>query len=225
MKQKSSKGIAWIRRFLVCSIAFLLTWLCSADTEAAVSSFRAQAASVKNVIARSASVDLTWNMDRDANAYEIVRAEGATGSYQQIAFLVGADVTNYTDTNVQKGHIYQYRIRTYRIVSWTDVYGEYTSPVSVSVPAALVQPKLSYKRAKNRLTITFKTAEGTEYETQYRFAGQKKWKSLASISGKLTGTIKAKVNSQAKFTIRIRTRMKVNGKTVYSKWAKSYTVK
>lgn len=225
MKQKSSKGIVWIRGFLICSIAFLLTWLCSADTEAAVSSFRAQAVPVKNVITKSASVNLAWGMDRDANAYEIVRAEGSSGSYQQIAFLVGADVTSYTDTNVQKGHTYHYRIRTYRIVSWTDVYGDYTAPVSVSVPAALVQPKLSYKRAKNRLTITFKTAEGTEYETQYRFAGQKKWKSLASISGKLTGTIKAKVNSQAKFTIRIRTKMKVNGKTVYSKWAKSYTVK
>ncbi len=224
MKQERSKRIVWIKGFLVCSIAFLLTWLCSMETEAAVSSFRAKPAPVKNVIARSASVNLTWGMDRDANAYEIVRAEG-NGPYEQIAFLVGADVTSYTDTHVQKGHTYQYRIRTYRIVSWTDVYGEYTAPVSVSVPSALTRPKLSYKRAKNKLTIIFKTAEGTEYETQYRFAGQKKWKALASISGKLTRTIKAKVNSQTKFTIRIRTRMKVNGKTVYSKWSKNYTVK
>ena len=225
MKQKSSKRTVWMKGILLCSIAFLLTLVCETDTEAAVSSFRAQAVPVKNVIAKTPSVNLTWGMDRDANAYEIVRAEGATGSYQQIAFLVGADVTSYRDTNVQKGHTYQYRIRTYRIVSWTDVYGEYTAPVSVSVPATLVQPQLSYKRAKNKLTITFKTAEGTEYETQYRFAGQKKWKTLASISGKLTGSIKAKVNSKSKFTIRIRTKMKVNGKTVYSKWAKNYTVK
>lgn len=225
MKQKSSRGIVWIRGILVCSIAFLLTLLCGADTEAAVSSFRAQVAPVKNVIAKSASVNLTWSKDRDANAYEIVRAEGATGSYHQIAFLVGADVTSYTDTNVQKGHTYQYRIRTYRIVSWTDVYGEYTAPVSVSVPASLTQPKLSYRRVKNKLTITFKTAEGTEYETQYRFVGEKKWKPLASVSGKLTGSIKPEVNSKKKFIIRIRTKMKINGKMVYSKWAKNYTVK
>lgn len=224
MKQKSSKRTVWIKGFLLCSIAFLLTLVCGTSTEAAVSSFRAQVAPVKNVIAKTPSVNLTWSMDREANAYEIVRAEG-NDSYQQIAFLVGADVTSYTDTNVQKGHSYQYRIRTYRIVSWTDVYGEYTAPVSVSVPTTLTQPKLSYKREKNKLTITFKVAEGTEYETQYRFAGQKKWKPLASISGKLTGSIKAKVNSQSKFTIRIRTKMKINGKTVYSKWAKNYTVK
>ena len=224
MKQERNKRNLWLRIFLICSIAFSLSWLCSMDTEAAVSSFRVQSVPVKNVIAKSASVKLTWSMDSSANAYEIVRAEG-NGSYEQIAFLVGADVTSYTDTKVQKGHTYQYRIRTYRIVSWTDVYGEYTAPVSISVPASLTQPKLSYKRSKNKLTITFNTAEGTEYETQYRFSGQKKWKSLASISGKLTKSIKAKVNSQTKFTIRIRTKMNVNGKTVYSKWAKSYTVK
>lgn len=223
MKQKNSKRTVWMKGFLVCSIAFLLTLMCGTSTEAAVSSFRAQVAPVKNVIAKTTSVKLSWGMDRDANAYEIVRAEG-NSPYQQIAFLVGADVTSYTDTNVQKGHSYQYRIRTYRIVSWTDVYGDYTAPVSVSIPTSLVRPKLSYKRTKNRLTITFKTAEGTEYETQYRFVGEKKWKSLASISGKLTRSFKAKIND-SKFTIRIRTKMKVNGKTVYSKWAKNYTVK
>ena len=224
MKQKSSKRTVWMKGLLLCSIAFLLTLVCGTNTEAAVSRFQAGTVSVKNGIAQTQPVRLTWEMDRDANAYEIVRAEG-NGSYQQIAFLVGADVTSYIDGDVQKGHTYQYRIRTYRIVSWTDVYGEYSAPVSVSVPGTLARPKLSYKRTKNRLTITFKTAEGTEYETQYRFAGQKKWKALTSISGKLTGSIKAKVNSRSKFTIRIRTKMKVNGKTVYSKWAKNYTVK
>lgn len=224
MKRKNNRAAIIGKGLLVCFLATVFVLLYGAETEAAVSSFRAKSVSVKNEIARSASVNLTWGMDRDANAYEIVRAEG-TGSFQQIAFLVGADVTSYIDANVQKGHTYQYRIRTYRIVSWTDVYGEFTAPVKVTVPASLVQPKLSYKRSKNRLTITFKTAEGAEYETQYRFSGQKKWKPLASISGKLTKSIKTKVNSKAKFTIRIRTKMKINGKTVYSKWAKQYTVK
>ncbi len=224
MKQKNNRATAIGKGLLVCFLATVFVLLYGTDAEAAVSSFRAQTAPVRNVIAKSASVNLTWSMDRDANAYEIVRAEGS-GSFQQIAFLVGADVTSFTDSKVQKGHTYQYRIRTYRMVSWTDVYGEFTAPVKVTVSSALAQPKLSYKRAKNRLTITFKTAEGAEYETQYRFAGQKKWKPLASISGKLTKSIKTKVNSKAKFTIRIRTKMKINGKTVYSKWAKNYTVK
>lgn len=224
MKQKNNRVAAIGKGLLAGFLATVFVLLYGTETEAAVSSFRAQTAPVRNVIAKSASVNLTWGMDRDANAYEIVRAEDS-GSFQQIAFLVGADVTSFTDSNVQKGHTYQYRIRTYRIVSWTDVYGEFTAPVKVTVSSALTQPKLSYKRVKNRLTITFQTAEGAEYETQYRFAGQKKWKPLASISGKLTKSIKAKVNSKAKFTIRIRTKMKIHGKTVYSKWAKSYTVK
>lgn len=224
MKRKKNRVAVVGKGLLVGFLAIVFVLLYGADTEAAVSSFRAQTAPVKNVITRSASVNLTWDMDRDANAYEIVRAEGS-GSFRQIAFLVGADVTSYTDANVQKGQTYQYRIRTYRIVSWTDVYGDFTVPVKVTVSSALAQPKLSYKRAKNRLTITFKTAEGAEYETQYRFADQKKWKPLASIRGKLTKSIRAKVNSKAKFTIRIRTKMKIRGKTVYSKWAKSYTVK
>lgn len=225
MKQMSRKFMMLGKGLAVCLTAMMLTLAYGVDTEAAVSSFQAKVAPVKNVIAKTPSVNLTWNMDASANAYEIVRADNEAGPYQQIAFLVGADTTAYTDTNVQKGRTYHYRIRTYQIVSWTDVYGEYSAPVSLTVPAALVQPKLSYKRSKSKLTITFKTAEGTEYETQYRFAGQKKWKPLASISGKMTKTIKAKVNSQTKFTIRIRTKMSVNGKAVYSKWAKSYTVK
>lgn len=225
MKQKRSKVMMLVKGFVACSAAVLLTLTGKLDAEAAVSSFQAKVAPVKNEIAKSPSVNLTWSMDGSANAYEIVRADSAEGPYQQIAFLVGADTTAYIDNNVQKGHTYYYRIRTYQIVSWTDVYGEYSTPVSLTVPATLAQPKLSYKRSKNKLTITFKTAEGTQYETQYRYARMKRWKPLASISGKLTKNIKAKVNSQAKFTIRIRTKAKVGGKMVYSKWAKTYTVK
>ncbi len=218
------KGVLW--GITLCCAVILLGIAGKTEAKAAtVSAFQAKTAPVKNAIVKSPSVRLTWKADPAVNAYEIVRSDSASGAYHQIAFLVGSDVASYNDTHVQKGHTYYYRIRTYRITSWTDVYGEYTAPVKVTVSATLVKPKLTYKRSKNKLAITFKTAEGTEYESQYRFAGQKKWKNLASISGKITKTIKAKVNSQTKFTIRIRTRMKINGKTVYSKWAKSYTVK
>ncbi|MDO4166863.1 MAG: hypothetical protein Q4D32_05620 [Eubacteriales bacterium] len=226
MKHRNYKFQSVLWGIAVCSMAVLLVLAGKTKTEAAtVSSFQVRTVPVKNAIAKAPSVSLTWKADATANAYEIVRSDSVSGQYRQIAFLVGADATSYIDTNVQKGQTYYYRIRTYRISSWTDVYGEYTAPVKLTVSSKLVRPKLSYKRTKNKLAITFKTAEGTEYESQYRFAGQKKWKNLASISGKMTKTIKAKVNSQAKFTIRIRTKMKINGKTVYSKWSKSYTVK
>lgn len=227
MKRSNSKWIGVIRGSLFCFIMILLLALaCVARTEAStVSSFQAKAVPVKNAIVKSPSVCLSWKADATANAYEIERSESQTGNYSQIAFLVGEDTTTYTDTNVKKGHTYYYRIRTYHIAAWTDVYGNYTTPVKVTLSSKLAKPKLTYKRTKNKLAITFKTAEGTEYETQYRFAGQKKWKNLSSIRGKLTKTIRAKVNSQMKFTIRIRTKMTINGKVVYSKWAKKYTVK
>ena len=68
-----------------------------------------------------------------------------------------------------------------------------------------------------------KTAGASAYQVQYRLAG-KKWASLAKSTKKLKVTSK-KLKKGKKYSFRVRTISKVNGKTVYGKWTAAKTVK
>lgn len=56
---------------------------------------------------------LAWE-DRSSNelGFKVERKKGSIGSYKEIA-TVGANITNYTDTGLQIGEVYYYRVRAY----------------------------------------------------------------------------------------------------------------
>lgn len=206
------------------ALLFFATVVCGAEAKAdTVSSFQA----VSDASGSAFGVKLSWVADPSANAYEIVRSNSQDGTYTSIAFVAGGETNTYLDTQVEDQYTYFYKIRSYKIVSWTDVYGEYSSPVSVTTAATLPTPKVKIKKKKKIVTITFKSAQGSNYETQYSM-NKKKWKASA-FKGKLAKSAKKKMTSGSKFYLRVRTKKKItiNGKSqyIYSGWSKASAVK
>ena len=98
--------------------------------------------------------------------------------------------------------------------------GDFSSPVKVVVSSKLKKPKLEFKIKKRKIYIDLSGIEGDKFYVQFK-QGNGKWKDLAS--GKIKDYISG-LNIDVKkgkkvFYLRIRSSMKIKGKTVYSKWS------
>lgn len=86
----------------------------------------------------------------------------------------------------------------------------------------LKTPKLTVKAEKNKITVKYtKVKDSSGFEVRYKANG--KWKTKTYNTKKsLTKSISLK---SEKYKVQIRAFVKKNGKTAYSKWTKSKTVK
>lgn len=170
---------------------------------------------------RKAAVEITWTEKDEAYKYQIYRGEAYKEAKRLAVF--DASRTSFVDKTVKKGKTYYYKVRALGGTVTNSYTGNFSKSEVVTIPSSLLKPVVSCKKAKKKLVIYFRKAEGDKYQMQYLFSGQKKWKKGPS------GSIKSKVSKgfKAKKTlkIRIRTAMKVNGKQVYSRWSSSITIR
>jgi len=80
------------------------------------------------------SVRLSWSAVLGASAYQIYRSTGTSTYYSLIKTTTS---TSYLNTYLSTNTLYNYKIRAYRLVGTTKIYGAYTSVYSVRpVPSA-----------------------------------------------------------------------------------------
>jgi uncharacterized repeat protein (TIGR02543 family) len=89
--------------------------------------------SLKAASAGYSSIKLTWAAVAGASGYAIYRATSLTGTY---SYVVSTTALSYTNTGRTAGRTYYYKIKAYRIVGTTRVYGNLTAVVSAKpIPA------------------------------------------------------------------------------------------
>ena len=78
----------------------------------------------------STSIKLTWGAIAGASGYEVYRSTTSTGTYA----LQSTVATNtYSKTALVKGTVYYYKVRAYRLVGTTKVFGDFSAPKYVKV--------------------------------------------------------------------------------------------
>jgi len=100
------------------------------------------------------SVELSWDKSKGASGYEIYRSNLSKSGYKKVKTIKSGKTTKWTNTGLKGTAKYYYKIRPYKTVSGTKVYGAYSSVYTKS----LVPKKLS---------TLIKKYEGV----RYRFGG------------------------------------------------------
>lgn len=185
-------------------------------------SFSAKYTTVTKQDVKKAAIRLDWSRNGTADGYTVYRKSGK--DWKLLATIEDEKQNYYTDKNVIKGRTYFYKIRAYSVVQDNWIYGSYTSTEPVYVTTALVTPSINCSQKGSKVTFTFKKAEGTHYESQYRYLGAKKWKQLVTLKGKIRKKIAKSIRMKG-FQVRIRTYMKIDNKKYYSKWSKTMTIR
>ncbi len=157
------------------------------------------------------SVKLTWSAAAGAGGYEVWRSTTAASGY---TLAVTTTATSYTSTGLSTGTTYYYKIRAYRTVNGSRVYGGYSPVVFArtvpATPAGAKATAVSYNSAR----VTWSAAGGA--------GGYEVWRSTTAASGyKLAATVIGTSSTSTglatgtTYYYKIRAYRTVNGVKVY----------
>ena len=85
------------------------------------------------VTAGTKSAKLTWNKQTGATGYVVYMATSKDGKYSKITTVKGNSNVSYTKKSLTTGKTYYFKIRAYKTVDKTNIYGSYISIKSVKV--------------------------------------------------------------------------------------------
>ena len=124
-------------------------------------------ASVKAVSSSYNSINLSWSGVTGASGYEIYRAASSTETYA----LISSNAANsYNNTGLSTGTTYYYKIRAYRTVGTTRVYGNYSSIISVKpIPASPASVKAA-SSSYDGINVSWSGVSGASGYEVYRAA-------------------------------------------------------
>lgn len=71
------------------------------------------------------SVRFSWKKVGEASGYMVYRLSADGKKWELVSTITGANVINFTDTNVTNGKTYTYTVKAYRLVNGKQVYGGY----------------------------------------------------------------------------------------------------
>ncbi len=77
------------------------------------------------------TIDISWGPSEGSNGYEVYQSSSKNGTYQLLTIV---SESGYTDTGLDLGSTYYYKIRAYRLVGKTKVYSQYSTITGGYVP-------------------------------------------------------------------------------------------
>lgn len=102
-------------------------WFSAYTKKVSVTPIPSTPASLKISSTTYDSIGTSWPMVTGASGYVLYQASSSGGTYSKIASTTG---TSYTKTGLSAGTTYYYKVRAYRIVGTTKVYGNCSTVVS-----------------------------------------------------------------------------------------------
>lgn len=115
---------------------------------------------VKSLYSQNNGIQITWEAVTSANGYQIVRSDNKKGPYKQVVKLKGKSSLVYTDTNVEVGKPYYYKVRALRTGTVTG-YGSYTGAKEKWMLDSPKGVKVSSQRA-DRVKLSWSKKTGAD---------------------------------------------------------------
>lgn len=130
------------------------------------------------------SIKVSWTKVAGASGYVIYRSTKSGSGFKAIKTITSGSTTSYSNTKLTLGKMYYYKVRPYRTVDGSRVYGAYSK-----VDGQKVQPATpvisSVKRSSyNSLTVRWEKVSGVSGYRVYRSTSANgKYKRIATVKG------------------------------------------
>ncbi|MGN0399823.1 MAG: transglutaminase domain-containing protein [Blautia sp.] len=83
---------------------------------------------------KSGRAALTWNEIQGSSGYQIWRAQKEEGPYSIVKSITDGKVTSYTNSGLESGKTYYYKVRAYIELEGKKTFGEYSQVQSILIP-------------------------------------------------------------------------------------------
>ena len=166
----------------------------------------------------SNSVFITWDKVNDADGYELWRSTDGS-NYSSVKSVVTASTYNYSLT---VGETYYYKVRAYKTVDGTKVYGNYSKALAVKI---LGDPDVTslLQNGSNGVKLVWSRDDHAD--------GYELWRSLTEDNGVFTKVKNVTGTSTTSFglyetvaTYKLRSYATVNGKKVYGPFGDAMSI-
>ena len=133
----------------------------------------------------SNGIKISWNKMTSGTGYRVYRKLKGDSDWTLVAKIKSNATTSFTDTNVKNGKTYIYTVRQVN----GSTLGSYSSKgytIKYTLP-----PKVAAKHSPNGIVLNWeKAVAGSGYQVQRKADGEKKWKTISTITSlsKLTYT-------------------------------------
>lgn len=179
---------------------------------------------VKVTSQTTSTINISWTKSAGSvTGYEVYRAKGL-GSYRKIATITGASKNFYFSTKLATAANYNFRIRAYKVINGTKIYGEYSAILKTSTKTTA--PKTTLTTGSKKVTIKWsRVTSATGYEVYYSAKSTTGFKKFASTT-KLSA-VKSALTKGKTYYFKVRAYKTVNGVKIYSTYStvKKITVK
>lgn len=160
-------------------------------------------------------VKITYKRTDGANGYVIYRAARKNGKYKKLATVKGNKKRSYTNKKLKTGKRYYYKVRAYRNVGKTKVYGSYSRIVKAKT--ALKTPSMKVKVRSAGTRVSWKKTAGADKYQLYRSTKKKGGYILIRETVKTSFTDTG-ARAGKTYYYKLRAYKKADGKKVYSKY-------
>ena len=124
----------------------------------------------------SASTTVTWNQVDGAIGYEVYRATDSTGEFTLVA-SVGGNVLKYTDSNVESGKTYMYKVRSKSVEGYS-AFSKAATNVFLAIPQIS-----SIANSYTGITFSWKPVAGADsYRIYRKVYGAKYWTYITTVN-------------------------------------------
>ncbi len=161
-------------------------------------------------VSATSCVKISWSAVKNANYYFIYRSQSENGPY---IISAGSRSCSYTDTNLQLGQIYYYKISALKNI--TDVKYESAKTASISIKATLSAPKItvSYFSSSKQAVISWNAvSEASQYRVYRKTPGGSYC--LLTITNQFSFTDHSGIDGEL-YYYRVRACCDVDGLTIY----------
>lgn len=160
------------------------------------------------------SIRLSWKGAGDAPKYRVYRFDENQNKY---VYLGATTKKNYTDTGLEAGKTYQYRVRGYWTIGGANYYGTYSDVLeATTLPAKLIGVSAN-TRSSTSIELSWKKVTGADGYCIYRYDTDKKaYERIALVKGNSQFTyVDSGLSTGTEYQYKLRAYRKVNGTSYF----------
>lgn len=163
------------------------------------------------------TITLAWDDADDADAYRVYRYNEGTGKYN---YLATTSDTGFTDTNLQPGTNYQYKVRCVWTIGGNNYYGTYSSALTApTLPAQVTNVRVDKQTGKT-VSLAWDSVNGADGYRIYRYnSDSDSYEELDTVGADRTSYEVTGLASACEYRFKIRASKTMNANTYWGEYS------
>lgn len=215
---------------LILTLCIMLTGATFMFTSQAVAATKPKATTISSVKAEVGGFTVKWAKVAETTGYQVQYSTKSNFSNAATVYGGGKNTTSKTITGRANGTKYYVRVRTYKNVNGSYIWGSWTASKAVTTPAKPGTASIASASGVTKgFTVKWKKVSGiTGYQIQY--STKSNFSNAATVYGGAANATSKTITGRAvntKYYVRVRAYKNINGNYLYGKWsaAKAVTTK